>query len=155
MSTIINLGKKVTDKFDVKFINKKNQKTTPYLGNYVINPERVIYAIVKSNRKKVNGRETIKWPDGLEPYKFGIIGAYDSKFPRKIYKDISNKQEIFYDNTSDNLSVKIARIYSLGIPRFTIIRNEERKKGEVEVEETFTGKKNKIKVEKLKERYNN
>jgi len=140
VGVIMNLGKTYSNDFELKFTDQDGTKKYPYVGSYAFGIERLFYSIIHEKIRIIDDKISISWPEGFAPFDVGIIGIDNGSFEQKIYKEFSTENiRTIYEDTNDNIGLKIRRLYAIGIPYLIFAGKREREGGIIGIEETATG----------------
>lgn len=158
---IFQLGKSYTESMKAYFIDKSGEEKPLYMGCYGIGISRTLATIYERSviRDKEGNLEGISLPCNIAPYIMQIIPKMDNeervKEAEEIYQAIKSKGigVILDDRKHTTLGSSIKDCKILGTP-YMVILGDKVKPGEVEIENTKTGKKISIKKQKLLEMVN-
>lgn len=119
--------------FKASYITKKNSIEPVSIGSFAAGIERLFYATAEQHRAKGDPLGFV-WPDGFAPFERSIVeisGIDASDFYEKASRTGIN---MLYDDTDENIGVKIRRAYAIGIPEIVIIGKREKQTGIVSIE---------------------
>ncbi len=145
------LGTKYSESMKLYFKDEDGSKKPYYMGCYGIGLGRVIACLIENNIIKENDKiKGFSLPMEIAPYKMQIVYKDDKKeIAEDLYKKI-NISTIIDDREGYSLGNKIKDAYVLGTPYIAIIGNNFDGKT-LEIEETKTGNKLNVEVDKLEE----
>lgn len=115
---VFYLGDKYSKILGLKVQDKAGQLITPVMGTYGIGVSRLVGAIIEAHHDE----KGIIWPESVAPFKVAVINLKPSN-PELEYicneiiaKLRALKIEILYEDTSDSVGQKFAKMDLLGIP---------------------------------------
>ena len=145
------LGTKYSESMKLYFKDEDGKQKPYYMGCYGIGLGRVIACLIENNIIKENDKiKGFSLPKEIAPYKMQIVYKDDKK---EIAEDLYKKLKvstIIDDREGYSLGNKIKDAYVLGTPYIAIIGNNYDGKT-LEIEETKTGNKLNINIDKLEE----
>ena len=121
----------------------------PQMGSYGIGVSRLMGAIIEASHDD-NG---IVWPDGVAPYKVGLINMRaDDETCAAASDDIYTKLqaagvEVLYDDRDERGGAKFATMDVIGLPWQLIVGPKGLEKGIVELKRRATGEREELSVE--------
>jgi prolyl-tRNA synthetase len=140
IGVIMDLGNYYSRAFNLTVHDQEHSTTHPHMGSYAIGIERLFYALAHQNKKTVDGRSTITWPQGFAPFDLGIVPLGLGNFAMRTYLAMQSAGiAVLYDNAPASLGLKIRRMYALGIPAIAIIGQKEEQKQLITIENTASG----------------
>lgn len=151
------LGTKYSESMNL-FYKDENENDKPYyMGCYGIGLGRIIAIILENNIIRENDEmKGFSLPLNIAPYKIQIIYKDDKKDSAEKLYDILNAKgikSIIDDRKGYSLGNKIKDVYTLGTPYIAIIGDKSN--GEIiEVEETKTGNKFSMNINKIEKLFN-
>lgn len=119
----------------LKVLDKKGQNVVPKMGCYGIGLSRLVGAIIECHHDK----DGIIWPEEVAPFKCIIVNTMPDNnlctlTAMEIYwKLIGKNISVLYDDTSDSLGSKFARMDLTGIPIQIIVGKTMKAEGLVEL----------------------
>ena len=145
------LGTKYSESMNLYFRDEDGKEKPYYMGCYGIGLGRVIACLIENNIIKENDKiKGFSLPKEIAPYKLQIVYKDDKKdVAEKLYNDL-NINTIIDDREGYSLGNKIKDAYVIGTPYIAIIGNNFDGKT-LEIEETKTGNKLSIDIDKLEE----
>ena len=144
------LGTKYSESMKLFYKDENGEERPYYMGCYGIGLGRIIATIIENNVIKENGKiKGFSLPLEVAPYKLQIVYKDDKKeIAEEIYNALTNV--IIDDREGYALGSRIKDAYVLGTPYIAIIGDKFDGKT-LEIEETKTGNKLEIEVDKLNE----
>ena len=144
------LGTKYSESMKLFYKDENGEEKPYYMGCYGIGLGRIIATIIENNVIKENGKiKGFSLPLEVAPYKLQIVYKDDKKeIAEEIYNALTNV--IIDDREGYALGSRIKDAYALGTPYIAIIGDKFDGKT-LEIEETKTGNKLEIEVDKLNE----
>ncbi len=157
---IFQLGTRYSDTMKAVFIDRDGKEKPYYMGCYGIGVSRMLAAIyelsvIKNDKGEIDG---ISLPYNIAPFKLQIIAKMDDEEKvaeaNKLYEDLKKCgiETIIDDRENVNFGARIRDAKVLGTPYLAIFGGKV-ENGKVELENTKTGEKEVIAVEKLIERF--
>ena len=157
---IFQLGTRYSDTMKAVFIDRDGKEKPYYMGCYGIGVSRMLAAIyelsvIKNDNGEIDG---ISLPYNIAPFKLQIIAKMDDEEKvaeaNKLYEDLKKCgiETIIDDRENVNFGARIRDAKVLGTPYLAIFGGKV-ENGKVELENTKTGEKEVIPVEKLIERF--
>lgn len=157
---IFQLGTRYSDTMKAVFIDRDGKEKPYYMGCYGIGVSRMLAAIyelsiIKNDKGEIDG---ISLPYNIAPFKLQIIAKMDDEEKvaeaNKLYEDLKKCgiEAIIDDRENVNFGARIRDAKVLGTPYLAIFGGKAQN-GNVELENTKTGEKEVIPVEKLIERF--
>ena len=145
------LGTKYSESMKLYFKDEDGKEKPYYMGCYGIGLGRIIACLIENNIIKEDGKiKGFSLPLEVAPYKLQIVYKDDKKeIAEDLYKSL-NVSTIIDDREGYSLGNKIKDAYVLGTPYVAIIGNKFDGKT-LEVEETKTGNKLSVEIDKLEE----
>ena len=150
---IFQIGTTYSESMNAKFIDKDGKEKPYYMGCYGIGVSRLVAAlyermVIKDENGIVTG---ISLSKEIAPYFIQIIPKIENEEKatdaEKLYEKCNGKA-IIDDRNNINIGAKIKDAKILGTP-FVAILGDKTEKGTFELEETITGKKTIIEIEKF------
>ena len=145
------LGTKYSESMKLYFKDEDGKQKPYYMGCYGIGLGRIIACLIENNIIKENGKiKGFSLPKEIAPYKLQIVYMDNKKeIAEDLYKKLKTST-IIDDREGYSLGNKIKDAYVLGTPYIAIIGNNFDGKT-LEIEETKTGNKINIDIDKLEE----
>ena len=148
------LGTKYSESMKLYFQDETGHNAPYYMGCYGIGLGRIIAVLIENNViKNENGVVGFSLPKNIAPYKMQIVYKEDKKeIAEKLYNDLMQKgiKVILDDREGYSIGNKIKDTYCLGTPFIAVIG--DRFDGiSIEIENTKTGEKNNIAIDKIEE----
>ncbi len=143
---IFNFGTKYTKAMNVTVLSKEGQPVYPDMGSYGIGVSRLVGAIIESSHDDAG----IIWPDGVAPFKVGLINirsgdAACDKACDELYVKLTNAGiDVLYDDTADSAGKKFAAMDLIGLPWQLAIGPRGVAEGVVEVKNRRNGEKQNV-----------
>ena len=150
---IFQIGTTYSESMNAKFIDKEGKEKPYYMGCYGIGVSRLVAAlyermVIKDENGAVTG---ISLSKVIAPYFIQIIPKLENEEKvsdaEKLYEKCNGKA-IIDDRNNINIGAKIKDAKILGTP-YVAILGDKTEKGTFELEETLTGKKTIIEIEKF------
>ena len=150
---IFQIGTTYSESMNAKFIDKDGKEKPYYMGCYGIGVSRLVAAlyermVIKDENGIVTG---ISLSKEIAPYFIQIIPKIENEQKlndaEKLYEKCNGKA-IIDDRNNINIGAKIKDAKILGTP-YVAILGDKTEKGTFELEETITGKKTMIEIEKF------
>jgi len=144
---IFKLGKRYTDKLDLKFTAKSGELQTLTMGCYGIGVERTVASIVDQHHDE----KGICWPLASAPFAVGLItvdtaNADQMRVSEKLYKALIKKGvEVLWDDTDARPGSKFADSELIGFP-YRIVVGRGVVNGKIELIERVTCAKSEIEI---------
>jgi prolyl-tRNA synthetase len=138
---IFNFGEKYSKAMNLEVSLPDGKKIYPNMGSYGIGVTRVAAAIVEASHDE----RGIIWPKEVSPFDIMLVSLNmgDSKCAEvgeNLYKNLSNKFDVLYDDTLDSAGSKLAIADLLGISTQVIIGPKNLLHNKVEIKDRRTGK---------------
>ncbi|MFH1392231.1 MAG: proline--tRNA ligase [bacterium] len=133
------LGTKYSKKMAANFVDKNGKQKPIIMGCYGIGLGRLMATIIETHYDK-NG---IIWPKSVAPFDIHLIALTNAE---KIYKKLSKKFDVLYDDRDESPGVKFADADLIGIPIRIVVSEKTLKQDSVEIKKRDQEK---IKLEKL------
>lgn len=150
---IFQIGTTYSESMNAKFIDKDGKEEPYYMGCYGIGVSRLVAAlyermVIKDENGIVTG---ISLSKEIAPYFIQIIPKLENEEKvsdaEKLYEKCNGKA-IIDDRNNINIGAKIKDAKILGTP-YVAILGDKTEKGTFELEETITGKKTIVEIEKF------
>ena len=155
---IFQLGTRYSEMMNGKFINQEGKEVPYYMGCYGIGVSRTVAALYEHCLLKDEtwGPSGFVLLDSVAPYKVQIIPKVESEEKLKLANDIYNKLEsngikaIIDDREGLTIGAKIKDCKILGTPKLIVI-GDKQEGNIVTIENTKTGEKQDVEIDKLLE----
>ncbi len=122
IGNLFKLGDKYAKDFDVFYSDQSNNLVPVQMGSYGIGIERIMTSVVEQNHDD----KGIIWPFAIAPFQLAIIiiepeNEKQKQVAKMIYKDLTEKYEVVFDNRDERPGVKFNDLDLIGIPiRITV-----------------------------------
>jgi len=125
------LGVEYSKKMQANFVDKNNKQKPIIMGCYGIGLGRLIATIVEI----YHDEKGIIWPKSVAPFDLHLIvvGAQNFMPAEKIYKDLSKKFDVLYDDRRESPGVKFADADLIGIPIRIVVSEKTLEQNSVEI----------------------
>ena len=147
-----NLGTKYSDSMGLYYTTLENEKAPYHMGCYGIGLGRIVAAILENNclYDEDGTLKGFSIPKNIAPYKLQIVYKEDKEnIANNIYEALQELNiNTIIDDRKASIGLKIKDAYSLGTP-FILIIGDDYDENALEIEETKTGKKHKVKLKEL------
>lgn len=142
------LGTKYSKALNAVYLDEKGKENLMVMGCYGIGITRTASAGIEQNHDK-NG---IVWPLAIAPYSVVIVSiGSDPKgldTAERFYKELNDKNiDTLWDDRDERTGVKLNDMDLIGIPYQLVIGPRGLEKGEVEIKERKTGKKENVSID--------
>ncbi len=129
------------------FVNKKGQQKPIIMGCYGIGLGRLMATIIEI----YHDEKGILWPKSVGPFDLHLIavGAQNFAPAEKIYKNLSKKFDVLYDDRDESPGVKFAEADLIGIPIRIVVSEKTLTKDSVEVKKRDQEKTKLIEIKDL------
>ena len=149
VGNIFKLGTKFSDPLLCKFKNASGEEKPVVMGCYGIGPGRVMGTIVEV----YSDDKGIVWPKEVAPFDIHLVRLGENEEVREkaeeIYKNLSEKWEVLFDDREARAGEKFADADLIGIPTQIIISERNLEKGIVEVKNRTNGEVKEVKIEEF------
>jgi len=145
VGNIFNFGTKKCEEMGLLFQDKEGVKKPSFLSSYGIGITRLLGVIAEVYVKDDN----LIWPESVAPFRFHIVELISAnlevkKKAEEIYKKLSQKSEVLYDDRDLRAGEKFADADLIGIPYQIIISEKNIETGKLELKNRMTGEVNMI-----------
>lgn len=146
---IFHFGNKYTKAMNATITDKEGKQFFPEMGSYGIGVSRLVGAIIESSHDDAG----IIWPEGVAPFKVGIINlrgadADCTKVCDDLYEKLKKSGiEVLYDDTENSAGSKFASMDLIGLPWQIAVGPRGVKAGTVELKNRASGEKSEVSVE--------
>ena len=150
VGNIFNFGTKKCEEMGLFFQDKEGNKKPVFLSSYGIGITRLMGVLVE-----VFGDDKgIVWPETVAPYKFHIIEIVSEntdvkKKAEEIYKKLTEKEEVLYDDRDLRAGEKFADADLIGMPYQIIISEKNMEAGKIELKNRSTGETRMVSEEEI------
>ncbi|MFN3920801.1 MAG: proline--tRNA ligase [Caldimicrobium sp.] len=144
---IFKLGTKYSAAMKATFLDRDNVEKPVIMGCYGIGVSRIIAATVEQNHDE----KGIIFPFNIAPFQIALISLNPSinEMAEHIYKQLSQKWEVLYDDREVRPGVKFNDMDLIGIPIQVILGKRFQESGELEIKIRKNGERFFIKPEDL------
>ncbi|MDR2724189.1 MAG: proline--tRNA ligase [Holosporaceae bacterium] len=153
---IFYFGTKYSKAMNAFVLNEKGKEIYPEMGSYGIGVSRLVAAIIEASHDP----RGIIWPEAVAPFDVTILNLHlknsrccDVAF--EIYKALSSKKEVLYDDRNITVGEKLVDADLIGIPWQIIVGSTKIEGGVVELKNRKTGKVVEMSPNKVIERFLN
>ncbi len=131
VGNIFKLNSKYSEDFDFKFADESGENKLVIAGCYGLGVSRLMGVIAEV----FNDELGLCWPENIAPYKYHLINlSNDLDRAEKIYKKLSEKDLVLYDDRSDSVGVKFKDADLIGLP-YRIVVSDKLNSDEVEIKD--------------------
>ncbi len=131
IANIFKLNSKYSEDFDFKFTNESGENKLVIAGCYGLGVSRLMGVIAEV----FNDELGLCWPENIAPYKYHLINlSKDLEKAEKIYKKLSEKDLVLYDDRSDSVGIKFKDADLIGLP-YRIVVSDKLSGDEVEIKD--------------------
>ena len=128
------LGTKYSSSLDAKYVDRDGEEKPTIMGCYGIGVNRIPAALIETS----NDKDGIVWSAALSPYDMMLLPLNMreekvSGMADKIYKTLSKKYDILYDDRDERAGVKFKDADLIGVPIQIVIGEKNAKNGLVEI----------------------
>lgn len=133
---IFKLGKKYSEKMDIKYLDRGGKLKPFIMGCYGIGVTRMMSAVIE----QLHDEKGIIWPPSIAPYLVSLIVTSSklkelSNVGEKIYQELEdNEVEVLYDDRKISAGIKFKDSDLLGLPLRLVIGRKYLEKKLVEVQ---------------------
>jgi prolyl-tRNA synthetase len=147
VGNIFNFGTKKCEQLGLYFTDKDGEKKPVFLSSYGIGITRLMGVLAE-----VYGTENgIIWPEAVAPFDIHLLRLGESEEVKEkaeeIYKKLSDKKELLFDDRELRAGEKFADADLIGIPTQVIVSERGLNAGTLEVKNRKTGEVLEIKIE--------
>jgi prolyl-tRNA synthetase len=147
VGNIFNFGTKKCEQLGLYFTDKDGEKKPVFLSSYGIGITRLMGVLAE-----VYGTENgIIWPEAVAPFDIHLLRLGESEGVKEkaeeIYKKLSDKKELLFDDRELRAGEKFADADLIGIPTQVIVSERGLNAGTLEVKNRKTGEVREIKIE--------
>jgi len=150
VGNIFKLGARFSEKLGLHVKNEKGESAPVIMGSYGIGLSRLMGAVVET----LSDEKGIIWPAQISPFDVHIIeiAGNDSVIKEKaeqIYKKLSEKMKVLYDDRSLRAGEKFTDADLLGIPKQIIVGENCIENNTVEIKDRKTGKAKSVNIDEI------
>jgi prolyl-tRNA synthetase len=137
---VFYFGTRYSKAMNTFVLDEKGREIFPEMGSYGIGVSRLVAAIIEASHDD----RGIIWPDAVAPFDITIINLHTKNdsccaIADEIYRAISSKKEILYDDRNATVGEKLADADLIGIPWQIIVGQKKAEGGVVELKNRKTG----------------
>jgi len=129
VGNIFDLGAKYSDAFDLNFTNSEGKSEKVLMGCYGIGVSRLVATIAEVWHDEAG----LLWPESVAPFQIHLISLGEDEEAEKIYRELSTKTEILFDDRDCRAGEKFADADLIGIPRRILVSKKTLETGGVEL----------------------
>jgi prolyl-tRNA synthetase len=138
---VFYFGTKYSKAMNAFVTDEKGEKVFPEMGSYGIGVSRLVAAIIEASHDE----KGIIWPEPVAPFDVTVLNLHTKNdkccnFASEIYKAISPKKEVLYDDRDITVGEKLADADLIGIPWQIIVGKGNADREIVELKNRKTGK---------------
>ncbi|MDR2645863.1 MAG: proline--tRNA ligase [Holosporaceae bacterium] len=138
---VFYFGTRYSKAMNTFVLDKNGQEIFPEMGSYGIGVSRLIAAIIEASHDD----RGIIWPDAVAPFYATILNLHTKNdscrtVADEIYRAISSKKEVLYDDRNITVGEKLADADLIGIPWQIVVGQKKVEDGVVELKNRKTGK---------------
>ncbi|HEY4515798.1 MAG TPA: aminoacyl--tRNA ligase-related protein [Candidatus Paceibacterota bacterium] len=149
VGNIFKLGVKFSEPLSCKFKNESGEDMPVVMGCYGIGPARVLGTIVET----LSDEKGIVWPKEVAPFDVHLLRLGETEEVKvkaeEIYKKLSEKVEVLYDDRDLRAGEKFADADLLGVPIQVIVGEKGLKENTLEIKDRKTGEVKNIHMDEL------
>lgn len=147
---IFHLGTKFSEPLGLSYTNENGEKISVYMGSYGLGPTRLMGTIVEV----LSDDKGIVWPVEISPFDIHLVEIQSSKpevreKAEEIYKKLSEKFEVLWDDRDLRAGEKFADADLIGIPLQLIVSEKGLENKTFEIKLRKTGEVQNIEAEKI------
>ncbi|MCF7846268.1 MAG: hypothetical protein K9L85_03435 [Candidatus Peribacteraceae bacterium] len=126
IGNIFDLGTKYSDAFDLNFTNENGESEMVLMGCYGIGVSRLVATIAEIHHDDSG----LIWPESVAPFQVHLISLGEDQAAEKIYRELSKKTEVLFDDRDISAGIKFADADLIGCPiRIVVSKKTLEKKG--------------------------
>ncbi|MFH1375852.1 MAG: aminoacyl--tRNA ligase-related protein [Patescibacteria group bacterium] len=133
VGNIFDLNTKYSDAFGLSFVTKNGKVQPVLMGCYGIGVSRLIATIAEIHHDDAG----LIWPESVAPFDIHLIALGKDeqvmKEARKIYKDLSKKVKVLFDDRDASAGEKFADADLIGIPLRVVVSARTLEQNGVEI----------------------
>jgi len=150
VGNIFTLGTKFSEPLELNFKNEAGETLPVIMGCYGIGLTRLMGTIVET----LSDEKGLVWPKSVAPFDIHLIALPDqtgevSKLAEKLYQEISESEEVLFDDRDIGAGAKFADADLIGIPTRIVIGSKNLAEGKVEITDRKTGETNLVAVDDI------
>jgi prolyl-tRNA synthetase len=127
---IFQLGDKYSKIMNATFTDKNGKKKSIEMGCYGIGLGRAMAAVIETHHDE----KGMIWPPSLSPFDIHLISlSKNTKKAEEIYKKISKKYDVLYDDRDISAGEKLAEADLIGIAKRVIVSERTLKENKIEL----------------------
>lgn len=147
---VFYLGTKYSKAMKTIFLDEKGSEALMVMGCYGIGISRTAAASVEQNHDNMG----IIWPKALAPFTVEVIplgpDAAITETAQKFYQELTaQKIDVLWDDRDERAGVKLNDADLIGIPYQLVIGKRGLEKGEVEIKDRKSGKKESVAINQV------
>ena len=137
---IFNFGTKYSKAMNLEIMLSDGSKVYPNMGSYGIGVSRVAAAIIEASHDE----RGIIWPKQVSPFDVVLVNLSNSdsrcaEVAENIYKNLSVKFDVLFDDSNDSMGSKLAVADLIGISTQIIIGPKNLANNKVEIKDRKSG----------------
>lgn len=139
VGNIFNFGVQKTDEMGLRFMNKKGEQSSIYMGSYGIGVTRVMGVVAE----KLADEKGLVWPKAIAPYAACLvaIGKDGTSVADSLYTELEEQGiEVYYDDRDERPGAKFADSELMGFPYRVTVSDKLVEAGKLELTERQTGR---------------
>jgi prolyl-tRNA synthetase len=144
VGNIFDLGAKYSDAFDLNFTSAEGKSEKVLMGCYGIGVSRLVATIAEIHHDE----KGLLWPESVAPFQIHLISLGEDEEAEKIYRELSAKTEVLFDDRDCRAGEKFADADLIGIPTRIVVSKKTLEAGGVELKKRNSEK---TKIVKLNE----
>jgi len=145
LAHIFKLRERYSEKFDLNFVNEKDESKPVLMGCYGLGLDRLIAAIVEVHHDEAG----IIWPEKVAPEKVYLIDLEKSR-GEEIYNKLTDANiEVLFDDRDVSAGIKFADADLLGLPYRIVISDKTLKEDKVEIKKRSSEKSTLVGVDNI------
>ena len=151
---IFYFGTKYSKTMNASVLNERGEEVYPEMGSYGIGVSRLVAAIIEASHDD----RGIIWPEVIAPFDVTVLNLHTKNdrcndAASKIYKAMSYKKEMLFDDRNISIGEKLADADLIGVPWQIIIGSKKIEDGVAELKNRKTGEVIEMSPEKIIERF--
>jgi prolyl-tRNA synthetase len=137
---VFYFGTKYSKAMNTFVLDEKGREVFPEMGSYGIGVSRLVAAIIEASHDD----RGIIWPEAIAPFDVTLLNLHTKNdgcraVANEIYRAISSKKEVLYDDRNVTVGEKLADADLIGIPWQIIVGQKKMESGVVELKNRKTG----------------
>ena len=131
VGNVFDLGLKYAKDFDLQYTGEDGKRKSPVMGCYGIGISRTMGLLVE----KCNDDQGILWPKSVAPFGVQLIslGEDMGEMGEKLYKQLSETNEVLWDDRGVSAGRKFADADLIGCPLRVVVSKRSLDEGGVEI----------------------